>query len=499
VDEIVGPKAEALIASLLVQPETMRFEAKRVSGKMVGKALETVCAFANTAGGTLALGLEDLNKATGPDRLYGLEENPEAVDELRRKTLTHLLPSVDGLRWVRVACQLRDGSEGHVLLLVVPQSPKVHSILDDGTWTRLDASNRELSAAEITELSYRRGVISAESEPVVVPFELLATETWHRFAANRGFLSGDLSDRLFRIGLAKRVAGELQPVRAAVLLFADEPGGLLAAQQTRADVRIFHYRGNRIEPGAIPNLLKPPKTISGPLPLQIAQANAYVLDELAAGLTLADSGFKTVHRYPERVIKEAITNAVIHRDYRLNRDIQIRIFDNRIEIESPGLFPGVITPSNVAKAGSFARNPLIARNLREFPEPPNVDAGEGVRMMFAEMRAANLYPPFYNENRAAAQPSVTVSLLNEERPPIWEQVSDWIDRNGPLANSDLCQIAGVDTLKASRMLKRWVEQGVLLRDDSAGKRHTVYRKPDPDGAAEAASSLSLELDNGAGK
>lgn len=498
-DEIIGPKAEALLASLLVQPETARFEAKRVSGKMVGKALETICAFANTTGGTLALGLEDLGKAAGSDRLYGLEENPEAVDELRRKTLTHLLPAVEGLRWARVACQLRDGHEGHVLLLVVPQSPKVHSILDDGTWTRLDASNRELSAAEITELSYRRGVISAESEPVVVPFELLATETWHRFAANRGFLSGDLSDRLFRIGLAKRVADELQPVRAAVLLFADEPGGLLAAHQTRADVRVFHYRGNRIEPGAIPNLLKPPKTISGPLPVQIAQASAYVLDELAAGLTLAGSGFKTVHRYPERVIKEAITNAVIHRDYRLNRDIQIRIFDNRIEIESPGLFPGIITPSNVAKAGSFARNPLIARNLREFPEPPNVDAGEGVRMMFAEMRAANLYPPFYSENRAAAQPSVTVSLLNEERPPIWEQVSDWIDRNGPLANSDLCRIAGVDTLKASKMLKRWVEQGVLLRDDSAGKRHTVYRKPDPDGAAEAASSLSLELDNGAGK
>jgi ATP-dependent DNA helicase RecG len=496
VDEIDGLKAEALIATLLAQPETARFESKRVSGKMVGKALETICAFANTAGGTLALGLEDLTKTTGPDRLHGLAENPEAVDELRRKTLTHLLPAVEGLRWVRVACQLRDGNEGCVLLLIVPQSPKVHSILDDGTWTRLDASNREMSAAEITELSYRRGVISAESEPVAVPFELLATDTWNRFAANRGFQTGDLADRLFRIGLAKRVAGELQPVRAAVLLFADEPGGLLAAQQTRADVRVFHYRGNRIEPGAVPNLLKPPKTISGSMPVQIAQTSAYVLDELAAGLTLAGSGFKTVHRYPERVIKEAITNAVIHRDYRLNRDIQIRIFDNRIEVESPGLFAGTITPSNVARAGSFARNPLIARNLREFPEPPNVDAGEGVRMMFAEMRAANLYPPFYSENRDTAQASVVVSLLNEERPPIWEQVSDWMDRHGPLANSDLCQIAAVDTLKTSKMLKRWVEQGVLLRDDAAGKRHTVYRMPLPDGMAETASSLSLTLDNG---
>lgn len=495
-DEFAGSQAEDLVAKLLAQPETTRFECKRVSGKMVGKALETLCAFANTAGGTLVLGLEDPGKAKAVDRLYGLAENPEAVDELRRKTRTYLVPAVENLRWLRVACRLRDGSDGHVLLLVVPQSPKVHSILDDGTWIRMDASNREMSAAEITELSYRRGVISAESEPVPVPFELLETDTWQRFAANRGFLTGDQQDRLFRIGLAKRIGGELQPTRAAVLLFAEEPGGLLAGQQTRADVRVFHYRGVRIEPGAVPNLLKPPRTISGPLPVQIAQASAYVLDSLAAGLTLAASGFKTLHRYPERVIKEAITNALIHRDYRLNRDVQIRIFDNRIEIESPGLFAGTITPANVGRAGSFARNPLIVRNLREFPEPPNVDAGEGVRMMFAEMRAANLFPPFYSENRATAQPSVIVTLRNEERPPVWEQVSDWMDRNGALANSDLCQIAGVDTLRASKMLKRWVEQGVLLRDDSGGKRHTVYKKPIADSEGSADTALSLPLDNG---
>lgn len=476
-NELTGVQAEEYIAKWLTLPESASLEFKRVSGKMVTKALETICAFANTSGGVLALGLEDPKKANGADRLYGLGENPEAVDELRRKTSTHLLPEVEGLNWWRVACRLRDGTDGHLLLLFVPQSPKVHSILDDGTWTRLDASNREMTAAEITELSYRRGVISAESEPVDVPFELLETDTWRRFAANRGLITGDLPDRLFRIGLAKRIAGQLQPVRAAVLLFADEPGGLLAAQRTRADLRVFHYRGNKVEPGAVPNLLKSPKTISGPLPIQIAQACAYVLDELASGLTLATSGFKTMHRYPERVIKKAITNAVIHRDYRLNRDIQIRIFDNRIEVESPGLFPGTISPANVAKAGSFARNPLIARNLREFPEPPNVDAGEGVRMMFAEMRAANLFPPFFSETQTA-QPSVIVTLRNEERPPLWEQVSDWIDRNGPLANGDLCKIAGVDTLKASKLLKRWVEHGVLLKDNSGGKRKTVYQKPE---------------------
>lgn len=475
--DMTAADARPLLDWALSSGETQNLETKRVSGKMVGKALETVCAFANTRGGWLLLGIEDAAKANGVERLVGIGENPEAVDELVRKLASHLLPAVEGVIPFRVACQLRDGTPGFLVALYVPQSDKVHSILDDGTWTRGEASNREMTASEITELVYRRGVRSAESEPVEVDFDLLHTESWRLFVHGRGLASGDFSDQLYRIGLAKKVGGVLHPVRAAVLLFADAPGALLAGAGTRADIRVFHYRGNAVESGEVPNLKKPPKTISGPLYHQISQAHAYLLEELAAGLTLAASGFRTIHRYPERVIKEAITNAVIHRDYRLNRDIHIRIFDNRIEVLSPGLFAGRITSTNIERAGSFARNPLLASNLREFPEPPNVDAGEGVRMMFSLMKASNLYPPLYREVREQTQEAVKVVLLNEARPPIWEQVSDWIDHHGPIANADLCRIANVDTLKASKMFKRWVEQGVLVADPTRAKRNMVYYKP----------------------
>lgn len=70
-----------------------------------------------------------------------------------------------------------------------------------------------------------------------------------------------------------------------------------------------------------------------------------------------------------------------------------------------------------------------------------------------------------------------VTLLNEQRRANWEQVSDWIDRHGAIANRDLPQIASVDTLDASRMLKNWVERGVLVADASQGKQRTIYRKP----------------------
>ena len=396
--ELLDADAEltrTLLDWALPHAESPRRETKRVSGKMVGKALETVCAFANTDGGFLLLGVEDAGKAKGRNRLFGIGENPEAIDELLRKLVTHLLPVVEGVRGYRLHTTLRDNTAGIVVALLVPASDKVHSILDDGTWTRGEASNREMTATEITELSYRRGVRSAESEPVDVDFDLLDTDLWRSFVRARGLTATGIADQLHRIGLARKVAGELRPLRAAVLLFADHPGALLAGVGTRADIRVFQYRGTQIEAGEVPNLKRPPKTLSGPLYRLIADAHAYVLDALAEGLTLARSGFRTVHRYPARVVKEAITNAVIHRDYRLNRDIRILIFDNRIEVLSPGLFPGRITAATVNRMGSLARNALIASNLREFPEPPNVDAGEGVKMMFNLMRDQNLYPPLY--------------------------------------------------------------------------------------------------------
>lgn len=457
---------------------------------MVGKALETICAFANTAGGILILGIADEREFSGKARLFGLEENPEAVDELLRKFRTEFHPPIDPIRTTRIPCVAHNGAAkgtlAHLLFVRIERSNAVHSIVNGGTFVRMDASNRPMNAAEITELSYRRGTRSASSETVPVALDRLQTSVWQRFLQGRGALTGSFAEQLLKIGLAEEVGGQVRPRRAAVLLFADEPGGLLAALGTRADIRVMVYDGKRVSTGATPNLRKPGQTIRGALIDQVDATIRQVLHELAQGLTLTNSGFQTVHAYPERVVKEAIVNAVVHRDYRLNRDIFIRIFDDRIEVESPGLFLGSIRPSNIARAGSIARNPLIAGNLREFPVAPNIDAGEGVKMMFSEMAAADLYPPQYRENMSPAVESVTVTLLNAKRPTAWDQVSDWIDRHGSIANAEVVRIAGVDTLKASKLLTAWRDQGLLAPLPGRGKRNMAYTKPD-----EADSDLEL--------
>lgn len=490
------------ITALLAAPESRTLDFKRISGKQ-GRMYEAVCAFANTEGGLLVIGIGDAKTMKPGDkprsRLFGIEENPEGFDDFRRELLNRFTPPIAKLHWMRLPCTLYNGQPGHVVLLRVEKSDQVHSIVGNGTWTRMDASNREMSAAEIADLAYQRGVKSAETLPMPVALDLLNTEAWRSYCITRGLADMDLTVRLPRLGLAVPVGGALQPLLAALLLFAEEPGAVLAGQGMRADIRVFHYKGRAVLRGAVPNMLLPPKTITGPAVDQIAKAQTYVLERLAVGLTMEGSGFKTRYRYPERVIKEAITNAVVHRDYRLNRDIQIRIFDDRVEVESPGRLPGNLTPATIDKTGSVPRNGLLARHLREFPNPPNVDAGEGVPMMFAQMEQARLYEPLYREQLEAAVPTLVVTLLNEERPALWVQVSDWIDRNGPIANGKLREISGLDTLASSKQLRQWVAQGVLVALPAASRQQASYTKPELADLMDLTRSLSFGLDNANGK
>lgn len=494
-------QAASRIATLLATQESRSLDFKRISDKHK-KLIETVCAFANTEGGVVAIGVgdaKDLKPGAKPEaRLFGIEENPEAFDDFRRQVINRYTPAMERLHWMRLPCTLNNGQPGHIVLLRVDKSEQVHTVVGNGTWMRMDASNREMSAAEIADLAYQRGVKSAETLPMPVALDLLHTDAWRSYCLTRGLADMDLEVRLPRLGLAVSGEGGLQPLLAAVLLFADEPGALLAGQGMRADIRVFHYKGKAVLRGEVPNLLLPPKTISGPAVEQIAKAQAYVLERLAVGLTMEGSGFKTRYRYPERVIKEAITNAVVHRDYRLNRDIHIRIFDDRVEVESPGRLPGNLTPATIDKARSMPRNSLLARHLREFPNPPNVDAGEGVPMMFAQMAQANLYEPLYREQLEAAVPTLVVTLLNEERPPLWVQVSDWIDRNGPIANGKLREISGLDTLAASKQLRQWVAQGVLVALPAPSRQQARYTKPELAGLVDYSLSLGLDNENGRG-
>jgi ATP-dependent DNA helicase RecG len=443
--------------------------------------LKTVTAFSNTEGGWLVLGIEDPGKASGSDRLYGIQENPAAVDELRKQLRERITPPLIPPTfiepvWHEIPCILRAGQRGSLVLLQVAKSSGVHSVVNSGTYTRLDRSNRQLSAVEITDLSMRRGTASWVSADSEVALDLLDTDWWKMYAAQRR-LTRPIQLALPYLGLGHLGQdGRVRPTRAAVLLFAEEPAGLLDA---KCSLRIFHYRGETIEHTTSTNLLRPPATIGGPILRQIRTATEAVLQILADGVQVGPLGFEIVQRYPARVLQEAITNAVIHRDYRLQADIHVRIFSNRVEVESPGCFPADVTSRNIRYAGSHPRNPSLVNHLREFPQPPNLDAGEGIRMMFQALEEAKLYPPIFRAPPEYEREAVMCVCLNEARADAWTQVAEYLGSHPDIGNAEVRKILATDDpVRASKLLRSWMDRGLLvLLDPSASKQRRRYRLP----------------------
>jgi ATP-dependent DNA helicase RecG len=109
---------------------------------------------------------------------------------------------------------------------------------------------------------------------------------------------------MLHLGLARKdQSGNLRPIRAAVLLFAEEPSGLLAG---KVAIRIFHYRGTRTETDPKTNLLKTPITVSGPLIRQINKSKDIVINELASGIQMDPSDSRLFINIPSELLTKQL-------------------------------------------------------------------------------------------------------------------------------------------------------------------------------------------------
>jgi len=366
-----------------------------------------------------------------------------------------------------------------IAIINIPKATECFHAHDNHVFVRLKKGNKRLSPQEIVKMSYAKGFKKADKELVDVAFELLETPIYREWRDTRRVAGKDIEDILFKTGLARKQDGRLLPTRAAVLLFAEYPTNLM---DTKCTIRVLQYPGRIESFRETPNMIGTPVTIEGPLITMIAKAHEYVLTLLRTGIELR-SGFVTKYQIPERAVKEAITNAVIHRDYHIKRDIEIKIFEDRVEVKNPGLFPYNITKQNIGKVRSEGyRNDLLVKHLREFPQPPNLDQNEGVKAMQSEMNSYNLYPPVY-WTYPFYDDSVEVGLFNENRPGEWEKIKTYLADNKYIVNEKAREITGVvQVTKMSRLLRRWSKQGLLTKIEAknGSKRDTRYKLANQD-------------------
>jgi ATP-dependent DNA helicase RecG len=150
---------------------------------------------------------------------------------------------------------------------------------------------------------------------------------------------------------------------------------------------------------------------------------------------------------PEPVWLEAIVNAVIHRSYSIGGDhIRVEIFQDRLEVESPGRLPGLVRLENI-RSTRFARNPRVARAMSDLGY--GRELGEGVNRMFEEMSLVGLPEPVYSQGPA----SLTVTLLADtlvgrvldRLPRGSERFAEFLSREGRVTTTE-----AVDLMQSSR-------------------------------------------------
>ena len=182
-------------------------------------------------------------------------------------------------------------------------------------------------------------------------------------------------------------------------------------------------------------------------------------------------GLRTLNTL-KRPLHEIITNAVLHRDYSITTDIQIRIFDNRVEVESPGKLPGHVTVANILDTQA-ARNPKMVRLINKFPDAPNKDVGEGLNTAFEAMNKLRLKAPEIIE----LENSVVVYIRHERLASPEDMVREFLDSHEEITNSQGRKLTGIkseNTMK--RVFWRLRDQGLIEMIPGRALCKSAWRK-----------------------
>ncbi len=428
---------------------------------------EHLVAFANAGGGTLVLGAHP-NGAVGD--LF-LDES--VADALALATSLCRPP-------VRTEWQQVETPGGAVVLLRVEQSPELHTLADGRALIRAGQENRPVSGPELQILSANKATGDFETQTVPgASREDLDEEVIQEYLEKRQQRNpkGTVlpTDKLLQqIGA---IDEEGMPTVSGILLFGKDPQVYLphsravfvkfADTQPRGPEGSFGY-GRREE-------------ITGPLARIVERSWRVIWEEMDKKAVVRGLQREEETEYPPFAVREALVNAVCHRDYRLKgSSIEIRMYTDRMEIISPGGLPAYITVDNIVEE-HYSRNPRIVNGLYQWGYIEEL--GLGVDRMIEDMVKAGHPPPEFE----AKPHRFTVRLYNKKDPsrvvPEWEQdmnerqikAMQYIQSHGSITNREyrqLCPHVGAETLRLD--LVDLVTKGLLLKiGDKRGTRYIL--------------------------
>jgi ATP-dependent DNA helicase RecG len=379
---------------------TVRCSSKDVLAPSREDLADEIAAMANTHDGVLLLGVNDKTRDIEGIPIEMLQKVESYVFEICNDSIK---PPV-AFRSFRIELPDLVGSMKAVLKVEVPRSLFVHRS-PNGYFFRQGSSKREMSPDYLARLFQQRSqarLIRFEEQlvPETMPVDL-SERLWSRYTTRS--LEPAETVLLKRNLLVRGEDGTLRCSVAGILLCSERPERFFAG----AYIEAVRYRGVRQDT----NYQVDAQKISGPLDAQINQAMAFLKRNQSVAAEKVPYRIETP-QFSTRAVFEAIVNAVAHRDYAIaGSKIRFFIFDDRLEIYSPGALPNTLTIESMALRQS-TRNELITSLLAETPV---TDVLEGVgRSYFMEKRGDGVPIILHESEQLSGKKPVYQLLDNSE-------------------------------------------------------------------------------------
>lgn len=452
---------------------------------------ENMVAFANTEGGVIVVDLRtDGNSSPAPPEATEIDRVLKRADDLYNPPVVtekleqvHFQTSEDGPDQQsnpEVTERTQPSKAARIVpayAIRVPRSTELHALSDGRVLIRSGKVNRPLGGQEILRLASAKNTGDFEGEvapgATVDDFSRAMIDEYLEKRAERTKrpYDGEINSLLAEIGA---VTADGKPTVCGLLLFSEYPQKWLP--QSGVVFAKFVGTTPRGDSGLAGYTRR--EELTGPVPRLIEATWNLVWSEMAVGAVVKGLEREETFEYPQFAVREALVNAMCHRDYRLRgRRIEVRMFSDRLEVISPGGLPGFITVENI-KDEHFSRNPRLVGGLFQWGYIEEL--GLGIDRMIEVMEQAGHSPPKFD-----ARPySFALALHNERKkpkPPEWSRDTNhrqaralqYIRENGSITNREfrgLINAVSAETLRLD--LVDMVDKGILTK--IGAKKGTYY-------------------------
>lgn len=429
------------------------------------------------------------NRPGGGVLLFGLDEdagfkvvgvgNPRKLQEDISGLAAQMEPPL------RPSFSVEEIEGGTVVAVEVPevaydQKPCYHRPhhLQEGSFIRVGNSTRRMSDYEIYSFVSSRTQPTFDEVPVIrATLQDLDRTKLEKYLARRkearpNAVYWDLpfEQIIKQQQIVVEVDGVLHPTLAGLLMFGIYPQ-IFELQLFIAYLQFYGTTTTEEAPSGERFLDN--RKFEGTLDEMVDNAVSYVMASMRKGSMIRGVLREDIPEYPEVALREAIVNALAHRDYShfvRGSHIQVRMFADRLEVENPGGLYGRVTLDRLQE-GQSTRNRLLMHLMEDVHLVEN--RGSGIDAMLDAMRKANLQPPRFEDRRTA----FLVKLYNAPLISDEERILAYVREHGFIKRADCQQLLGVDDTRAKYVLRKMKDAGLLRQEGSRRGSRYVLAQP----------------------